>query len=95
MSCWQKTPNPPDAFTDVRDDFSIKVEHRILPALRAGTVVLADRFIFTLIRARRSARHQSRYISGLYAMALRRTHVLAERASGDRFAREFQESASH
>jgi hypothetical protein len=33
-------------------DFFDQVEHRILPALRAGTVVLADRFIFT--------RHQSR-----------------------------------
>src|SRR5580704_14988406 len=30
-------------------DFFDQVEHRILPALRAGTVVLADRFIFTLI----------------------------------------------
>src|SRR5438445_13816475 len=31
--------------TDIFD----QVEHRILPALRSGTVVLADRFIFTLI----------------------------------------------
>src|SRR5881392_2493938 len=30
-------------------DFFDQVEHRILPALRSGTVVLADRFIFTLI----------------------------------------------
>src|ERR1700692_1747350 len=30
-------------------DFFDQGEHRILPALRSGTVVLADRFIFTLI----------------------------------------------
>src|SRR5204863_523851 len=30
-------------------DFFDQVEHRILPALRSGTIVLADRFIFTLI----------------------------------------------
>ncbi len=52
-------------------DFFDQVEHRILPALRAGTVVLADRFIFTLI-ARGVVRGINRdYMSGLYAMALR------------------------
>jgi dTMP kinase len=52
-------------------DFFDQVEHRILPALRAGTVVLADRFIFTLI-ARGVVRGINRdYITGLYAMALR------------------------
>jgi dTMP kinase len=30
-------------------DFFDQVEHRVLPALRSGTVVLADRFIFTLV----------------------------------------------
>ena len=30
-------------------DFFDQMEHRILPALRSGTIVLADRFIFTLI----------------------------------------------
>src|SRR5881296_2722478 len=52
-------------------DFFDQVEHRILPALRSGTVVLADRFIFTLI-ARGVVRGINRdYIGGLYAMALR------------------------
>jgi len=52
-------------------DFFDQVEHRILPALRAGTIVLADRFIFTLI-ARGVVRGINRdYMSGLYAMALR------------------------
>src|SRR5438093_6285969 len=53
--------------TDIFD----QVEHRILPALRSGPVVLADRFIFTLI-ARGVVRGINRdYMSGLYAMALR------------------------
>jgi dTMP kinase len=52
-------------------DFFDQVEHRILPALRSGTIVLADRFIFTLI-ARGVVRGINRdYMSGLYAMALR------------------------
>lgn len=52
-------------------DFFDQVEHRILPALRSGTVVLADRFIFTLT-ARGVVRGINRdYMSGLYAMALR------------------------
>jgi len=52
-------------------DFFDQVEHRILPALRSGTVVLADRYIFTLI-GRGVVRGINRdYIGGLYAMALR------------------------
>ncbi len=52
-------------------DFFDQVEHRVLPALRSGTVVLADRFIFTLI-ARGVVRGINRdYMAGLYAMALR------------------------
>jgi dTMP kinase len=52
-------------------DFFDQVEHRILPALRSGTIVLADRFIFTLI-ARGVVRGINRdYMNGLYAMALR------------------------
>src|SRR5256712_8257298 len=52
-------------------DFFDQVEHRILPALRSGTVVLADRFIFTLI-ARGVVRGINRdYLGGLYAMSLR------------------------
>ncbi len=52
-------------------DFFDQLEHRIIPALRSGTVVLADRFIFTLI-ARGVVRGINRdYLTGLYAMALR------------------------
>ncbi len=52
-------------------DFFDQLEHRIVPALRAGAIVLADRFIFTLI-ARSVVRGINRdYLTGLYAMALR------------------------
>jgi dTMP kinase len=52
-------------------DFFDQLEHRIIPALKSGAVVLADRYIFTLI-ARGAVRGINReYLSGLYAMALR------------------------
>lgn len=52
-------------------DFFDQLEHRIVPALKSGAVVLADRYVFTLI-ARGVVRGINRdYLSGLYAMALR------------------------
>jgi len=52
-------------------DFFDQLEHRIVPALKSGAVVLADRYIFTLI-ARGVVRGINRdYLAGLYAMALR------------------------
>lgn len=74
-------------------DFFDQVEHRILPALRSGTIVLADRFIFTLV-ARGVVRGINRdYLNGLYAMALRPhltfwLNVRPETA----FAREFKKA---
>lgn len=52
-------------------DFYDQLERQILPALQSGLVVLADRYIFTLI-ARAAVRGISRdYLHGLYEMALR------------------------
>ena len=74
-------------------DFFDQIEHRILPAMRSGTVVLADRYIFTLI-ARGVVRGINRdYLTGLYAMALRPhltfwLNVRPETA----FAREFKKA---
>jgi len=52
-------------------DFYDQLEHRIVPALRSGMVVLADRYIFTLI-ARAVVRGIDReYLHGLYEMTLR------------------------
>jgi dTMP kinase len=74
-------------------DFFDQVEHRVLPALRSGTVVLADRFIFTLV-ARGVVRGINRdYLSGLYAMALR-PHLTFWLNVGPEtaFAREFKKA---
>jgi dTMP kinase len=52
-------------------DFFDQLERRILPALRSGLIVLADRYIFTLI-ARSAVRGIGRdYLHGLYELALR------------------------
>jgi dTMP kinase len=52
-------------------DFYDQLEHRIVPALRSGMIVLADRYIFTLI-ARAVVRGIDReYLHELYEMALR------------------------
>lgn len=52
-------------------DFYDQLERQILPALQSGLVVLADRYIFTLV-ARAAVRGISRdYLHGLYEMALR------------------------
>lgn len=51
-------------------DFYDQLEHRIIPALRSGLVVLADRYIYTLI-ARAAVRGIARdYLHGLYHLAL-------------------------
>ena len=52
-------------------DFFDQLERRILPALHSGLIVLADRYIFTLI-ARAAVRGIGRdYLHGIYEMALR------------------------
>ena len=52
-------------------DFFDQLERRILPALRSDLVVLADRYIFTLI-ARAAVRGIDRdYLRGIYEIALR------------------------
>ncbi len=51
-------------------DFYDQLENRIVPALRAGSVVLADRYIFTLI-ARAAVRGVDRgWLEALYSKAL-------------------------
>ncbi len=52
-------------------DFYDQLEHRILPALRSGVVVLADRYFFTLV-ARAAVRGLDEdYLHGIYEMAMR------------------------
>jgi len=74
-------------------DFFDQLEHRIIPALRSGLVVLADRYIYTLI-VRAAVRGIDRdYLHGLYAMALRPHLTFWLNVSPEvAFAREFKKS---
>jgi len=75
--------------TDLYD----QLENRIIPALRSGMVVLADRYYFTLI-ARAVVRGIDReYIHGIYEMALRPDITFFLNVKPEvTFAREFKKS---
>jgi dTMP kinase len=82
-------------------DFADQLENKIIPALSAGTIVLADRYIFTLM-ARAIVRGASReWAQQLYAFALKpdltifldtRTDLLMHRAFGRYGSLDFWES---
>jgi dTMP kinase len=74
-------------------DFYDQLEHRIVPALRSGTVVLADRYIYSLI-ARGHVRGLDReYLHGIYNMALVPDLTFWLNISPEvAFAREFKKS---
>ena len=60
-------------------DFFDQLERRILPALRSGLIVLADRYIFTLIARVRRPRHRPRLSArNLRNRAAPRPHFLAQ-----------------
>ncbi len=51
-------------------DFYDQLENRIVPALRAGSVVLADRYIFTLMARDTVRGADPAWVESLYALAL-------------------------
>jgi dTMP kinase len=51
-------------------DFYDQLENRIIPALRAGFIVLADRYIFTLMARDRVRGREQAWLDSLYSMAL-------------------------
>jgi dTMP kinase len=51
-------------------DFYDQLENRIIPALRAGFIVLADRYIFTLMARDRVRGREQSWLDSLYSMAL-------------------------
>ena len=74
-------------------DFFDQLENRIIPALRSGMVVLADRYLYTLV-ARAVVRGIGRdYLEGIYSLALRPnlTFFLNVRPEVA-FAREFKKN---
>jgi dTMP kinase len=76
-------------------DFYDQLEHRILPSLRSGMVVLADRYFYTLI-ARAAVRGiDEEYLHGIYEMALRPDLTFWLNVRPDvAFDREFKKSHS-
>jgi len=74
-------------------DFFDQLEHNIIPALRSGMVVLADRYTYTLI-ARGAVRGIDReYLHGVYALALRPALTFWLNVSSEvAFEREFKKS---
>jgi dTMP kinase len=52
-------------------DFYDQLEHRIVPALRSGMIVLADRYIYSLIARGVVRGLDGDYLQGIYGMALR------------------------
>jgi len=82
-------------------DFADQLENKIVPALAAGTIVLADRYIYTLM-ARAIVRGATRdWAQKLYAFALKpdltlfldtRTDLLMHRAFGRYGSLDFWES---
>ncbi|MGH7566287.1 MAG: dTMP kinase, partial [Gemmatimonadota bacterium] len=51
-------------------DFYDQMENRIVPALRAGSVVLADRYVFTLMARDRVRGAPYEWLEPLYSMAV-------------------------
>jgi dTMP kinase len=51
-------------------DFYDQLENRIVPALRAGAVILADRYIYTLMARDVVRGGDAMWLEGLYSMAL-------------------------
>lgn len=51
-------------------DFYDQLENRIIPALRAGFLVLADRYVFTLMARDRVRGRDQQWLDSLYSMAL-------------------------
>lgn len=69
-------------------DFADQLEHTIIPALRAGFIVLADRYIFTLMARSIVRGYNADWVRGIYDFALKpdliislkvRPQILAER----------------
>ena len=74
-------------------DFADRLEHEIIPALKAGFVVLTDRYVYTLIARAVVRGIDSNWIGDVYGFALKPNRIFYLRANvGDLVARVLQES---
>jgi dTMP kinase len=76
-------------------DFFDQLEHLIIPALRSGMIVLADRYIYTLI-SRAAVRGINRdYLHRMYELALRPDLTLLLKVNPEvAFEREFKKTGA-
>lgn len=68
-------------------DFADRLENEIIPALRAGFVVLTDRYIYSLMARAIVRGAEPAWVKGLYEFALKPDIVLYLRADVDRLVR--------
>jgi dTMP kinase len=68
-------------------DFADRVENEIIPALRAGFVVLTDRYIYSLMARAIVRGAEPRWIKGVYEFALRPDIVIYLRADVEQLVR--------
>jgi dTMP kinase len=76
-------------------DFADQLENRIVPALRAGYVVLADRYIYTLMARDRVRGMSVDWLESLYGMAIIPDKVFYLKASPENLVeRNFQKHST-
>jgi dTMP kinase len=68
-------------------DFADRLENEIIPALRAGFVVLTDRYIYSLMARAIVRGAEPRWIKGVYEFALRPDIVIYLRADVEQLVR--------
>ena len=67
----------------LRDYFADRLENEMIPALRAGFVVLTDRYIYSLMARADDSRRGSQWVKGVYEFALKPDIVVYLRATVD------------
>ncbi|MFN2431894.1 MAG: dTMP kinase [Gemmatimonadota bacterium] len=73
-------------------DFADRVENQIIPALKSGFVVLADRYLYTALARARVRGIDEEWVRALYGFALRPDLVLYLRVSTDNLIRRVLQS---
>lgn len=68
-------------------DFADRLEHEIIPALRAGFVVLADRYVYTLIARDTVRGTDAKWLRDLFGFALIPDAVFTFRSTSIRWCR--------
>ena len=68
-------------------DFADRLENEMIPALRAGFVVLTDRYIYSLMARALVRGAEPRWVKGVYEFALKPDIVIYLRADVDQLVR--------